>query len=58
MTEEVKDYHDNFLKILEQSLLEDKEILDFLKDKQKNFKSFLVQYNKITEQVGGLALFN
>ncbi len=33
MTEEVKDYHDNFLKILEQSLLEDKEILDFLKDK-------------------------
>lgn len=58
MTEEVKDYHDNFLKILEQSLLEDKEILDFLKDKQKNFKSFLVQYNKITEQVGELALFN
>lgn len=33
MTGEVKDYHDNFLEFLEQSLLEDKEILDFLKDK-------------------------
>ncbi len=33
MTKEVKDYHDNFLEVLEQSLLEDKEILDFLKDK-------------------------
>lgn len=33
MTKKVKDYHDNFLEVLEQSLLEDKEILDFLKDK-------------------------
>ncbi len=33
MTEEVKDYHDNFLEVLEQSLLEDKKILDFLKGK-------------------------
>lgn len=32
MTGEVKDYHDNFLEDLEQSLLEDKEILDSLKD--------------------------
>ena len=33
MTEEVKDYHDNFLEVLEQGLLEDKKILDFLKGK-------------------------
>ncbi len=32
MTGEVKDYYDNFLEDLEQSLLEDKEILDSLKD--------------------------